>query len=311
MIGTITLNPCIDRTCKLSHFSYGGMNRMFSDRRDVSGKGINVSLALLQNGVPVRTSGFLYTGGKTMFLEKLKNLGIDYEGIQVDGTIRENIKLWDVESGITTEINQSGSYVPREKWEYFKKQYADFLEGLDMVILSGSVPEGIGKDAYRQLIELANEKSIPSILDAEGQLMKEGLAAHPFLIKPNLFEFKDAFHPEDDTIPGIVSTAKKLISDGLCSYICITLGSNGALMVSRDAAWFCTPMSFDIKCTQGAGDSVVAGIAMAWSEGKGLEDMLRYGIAMANGTLTREGTQMCFREDFLHFLPELKIEVIA
>lgn len=73
MVVTVTLNPCIDRTIKIKSFLYGSMNRMTDSKRDVSGKGINVSLALNNLGVENKALGFIFKDNKDFFLSELKN----------------------------------------------------------------------------------------------------------------------------------------------------------------------------------------------------------------------------------------------
>jgi 1-phosphofructokinase len=311
MIGTVTLNPCVDRTCKIEGLLIGGMNRMLSDRRDVSGKGINVSIALLQNGMDVRTSGFLFSDGKEQFLNKLHLFGIDYQGIEVKGRVRENLKLWDVASSVTTEINQKGAFVEPTRWDAFKKAFPAFLKGLELLVLSGSVPPGIAPDAYRTLIEMASSQGVPTILDAEGDLLREGLKAHPLLIKPNLHEFVSTFRLQDIRRQSVVDEARTLIKKGCCSSICITLGEEGAMLFDAKGAWYCACPSFPVKCTQGAGDSVVAGLCKAMVEKKGEVEMLRSGVAMASGTISREGTLLCLPEDYARFSSLITIKELT
>ncbi len=308
MIVTVTLNPCIDRTLMLRTLKVGGMNRIVSERRDVSGKGINVSLALFQNDIPVRTCGLLYRGGSDLFMTSLSNLGIKYDNIEVDGTVRENVKLWDTSTDVTTEINQSGAFVSKESWMAFRDFFSSYIESADLVVLSGSVPKGLETTAYKELIELAGKKGVPCILDAEGPLLEEGLKAHPVLIKPNEYEFDVTFHPDNLERRTIITKAQEVIGEGKCRFICVTLGKDGALMVSLDGAWYCASPEMDVKCTQGAGDSIVAGIAMAYEKKLGPAEMLRYGVAMAGGTLSREGTQMCLKSDFERILQVVKAE---
>ena len=310
MIGTVTLNPCVDRTCRISHFTYGGMNRIISDRRDISGKGINVSLALVQNQVPTASCGLIYQEGKESFLSSLKAQGIDFQGIEVPGKVRENIKLWDTESGVTTEINQKGAFIAESDWKRFLVFFQGFVEKLDVVVLSGSVAQGIPEDCYKTLSEMAKEAHAKVFLDAEGPLLLKGMMAKPWLIKPNAYEFSLAFGSCPSSYQDLARKAKEIIDSGKAEVVCVTLGSQGALLTDGNKAFFCPPAKCEVKSTQGAGDSVVAGICKALEEKKPLEELLSSGIAMAGGTLSREGTQMCLAQDYLRFSKQLSVQEV-
>ena len=308
MVGTVTLNPCIDRTCRLNGFVYGGMNRIQVDRRDVSGKGINVSLALNNLGFDTKCSGFLYREGGDYFLSSLKRNGLEYEYIPVEGRVRENIKLWDSEKGVTTEINQKGAPVTKESVDEFLSFYSQWLSSLSMVVLTGSVPMGVENTIYKDMAQMAAEKDVKVILDAEGSLLLEGIKARPFLIKPNRYEFVSAFAPKKDDTAGIMARAKELIEEGLVSIVVVTMGEEGAYLVEKDHVWRSMPPKISVKSTQGAGDSVVAGICASISMGLGGSDMLRYGVAAASSTVSKEGTEMCTKKEFDSLLPLVRVE---
>lgn len=310
MIGTITLNPCIDRTVVINAFVYGGMNRIQQNRRDMSGKGINVSLALMQNGCPVRTGGFIYQENRDRFLKALADQGIDFQGIGVPGELRENVKVLDASKSITTELNQSGYPIGKENVDKFLVFAKEFVKGLSCVTLSGSVPKGVPADIYRQLIAICHEAHVSCILDAEGVLLMEGLKAHPFLIKPNLFEFETTFSVKCPQREDIRRESLKIIREGLVDVICVTLGKDGAMITDKDQSYFSPALPVEVKSTQGAGDSVVAGICMAMERKLPLSDMLRYGTAMSHGSITREGTLMCRKEDFQYYLEKVKVESV-
>ncbi|MGI5174144.1 1-phosphofructokinase family hexose kinase [Treponema sp. OMZ 840] len=310
MIGTLTLNPCIDVTLEINKFTYGGMNRVITERKDVSGKGINVSAALLQNGIDTKTCGFIYADDKEFFLKALKDRGITYEGIEVPGTVRENIKIWDTDSNITTEVNQSGKFVAETYQKQFLTFFSDFIDNLSLTVLSGSLPKGVDTGFYKILIEQAHKKNIPCILDAEGECLLKGLQAHPLLIKPNKYEFMTAFSPSDDSEKSIIQKSHELIHSGYVQYICITLGKDGAMLVDKESAFVCRSLDIPLRCTQGAGDSVVAGICAAYKKNAHTSEMLRLGCAMAHATLIREGTQMCLPEDCRSFYDKLTVEEV-
>lgn len=307
MIGTVTLNPCMDRTVEIDGFVYGGMNRIKKVRRDISGKGINVALALVQNEIPAIPCGFLYAENSKSFLADVESLGLTYQGVAVAGSLRENIKVLDASKHVTTELNQSGYPVSDQDVHAFIDFFRSFISRVSCVVLSGSVPANVPYDIYRTLVEVSRSANVPCILDAEGALLLEGLRANPYLIKPNLFEFQTAFGVECSEPDTIRDVAKKIISGGSVDIVCVTMGKTGALIVGKDESYFSPALPVDVQSTQGAGDSVVAGFCMAIEQKKGLRDMLRYGCAMSHGSITREGTLMCRKEDFDRYLNQVEV----
>ena len=309
MIGTITMNPCMDKTLTISDFTYGGMNRVTEKRADPSGKGVNISIALTQIGVPVRTLGLEYANGSEEFRDTLEQLGVCYESLVVPGTLRENNKVYDTKTKVTTELNQKGDFVSEEALKRFDKFLDSVLGELDILVITGSVPQGVEKDYYYKLIQRANERRVKCILDAEGDLMLEGLKAKPYLIKPNLYEFQMAFGLKTKEQKAILKICDQIIAQGV-EIVCLSMGGDGAMIVNSREAYICKPTPIDVKSTAGAGDSLVAGMCIAMEEGRDLGTMLRYGVSVAQGSLVREGTQLCTKENFEYFREIVKVEKI-
>lgn len=309
MIGTITLNPCIDKTLVINDFTYGGMNRVEKKLEDVSGKGINVSIALTQIEVPVRTVGINFRNGSEKFLKGLEEIGIFYESIIAEGTLRENIKVLDTKTNITSELNQKGDFISKETLNKFEKMLEKAMDDLDILVVTGGVPQGVSTSYYGKLIEKASSKGIKCILDAEGELLFEGMKAKPYLIKPNLYEFENVFGLKTKKIQDILKVCKKIIGDGI-EVVCLSMGEDGALIVDDKEAYLCKPTPIDVKSTQGAGDSLVAGICYAMEKGLPISEMLRYGVAVAQGSLIQVGTKLCTKEGFKHFEQIVVVEKI-
>ncbi|MCC6095238.1 MAG: PfkB family carbohydrate kinase, partial [Eubacterium sp.] len=89
--------------------------------------------------------------------------------------------------------------------------------------------------------------------------------------------------------------------------ICLSMGKEGAMLVDKKEAWFCAPTVLEVRSTQGAGDSMVAGMCMALEQGPPLSEILRYGVIAADGSLVRDGTQLCTRENFERFEKEVRV----
>ena len=310
MIGTVTMNPCFDKTIQTDGFLYGEMNRVRRVQVDSSGKGINVSAALRNLGASVRTFGLLFEEDAHRFESDLRQQGIVLEYVTAPGRVRENIKVFNLQDQVTTELNQKGAYVPPEVLDSFTELVVQAMEELDFLVLTGSLPGGVGTDYYRKLLSAAAEKKVKCVLDAEGESFLEGLKASPFLIKPNLYELWKAYGKTFDTEEEILEKCREIIEEHAVKIICVSMGSKGALITDGREAFRYVPQNVTVRGTTGAGDSIVAGMCLALEKGLPLPEILRYGISVTNGSLEREGTLMCTKEQFDRFLQEVKVERI-
>ncbi len=309
MITTINLNPCIDKSMSVSAFRYGGLNRVLQTRSDVSGKAINVCIAVRWLGCGTECLGFNYNENGKELEETLMFYGIPYEFVMVNGKLRTNTKILDREKQTLTEFNESGGKVTDEDILHLKKVVRRHAAKSSAVVIAGSVPVGVGTGIYRELIEELAEFPVKVILDAEGDLLQEGVNASPYLIKPNLYELQTTFGSSCSTKEEVCSLAREITGRGV-EIVCVSLGKEGAVICDRQDAYFAPGLDLEVKGIQGAGDSMVAGMCVAMEKGLPMQEMLRYGMAASAGSLVLEGTQMCGREQFDLYLKKIKTERI-
>ena len=300
---TMTLNPCIDRTVYLEQLQVGENNIVKKVIEEAAGKGINVAIGLQHLKVPVKALGFAYKEDADKLYEKLGAEEIPHAFVEVEGRLRVNQKLFDESKSQMTECNEKGSPVAKEDVNKLLELLRKELSEASILVLSGSVPPGVNKDIYALMTTMANEAGVKVILDASGELLLEGVEAKPYLIKPNREEFVKTFMQERLVNTHIKSVAKKLIENGV-TYICLSLGADGAILISRSAYNKLSDgndnslviekrpaISVPIRSLQGAGDAMVAGLCKAIYDDE--EDkMLDYALNMAASTIMLEGTQM-------------------
>ncbi|MFU0832238.1 MAG: Tagatose-6-phosphate kinase [Oscillospiraceae bacterium] len=309
MIITVTLNPCIDRTVQVDGFVLGGTNHVTASRCDVAGKGINVSIALKNLGEDTCCLGFNFCSNGSPLKEMLQSRNIANDFVNVDGSMRTNIKIFDTKTGTMSELNESGCPVGPEPLKRLEEILERYLPKASLLILNGSAPPGVPSNYYRTLAEMAQCHGVRTVIDAYGELLLEGMKAHPCLIKPNRDELAQTFGEEIHSQQDAVLAARRVIAQG-ADMVCVTLGKEGALLVTKDEAYFSAGADVPVRGVQGAGDSMVAGMSYALVRGIPLAEILRYGVAVAHGSLILEGTQMCSREGFLKMLPLISVEKI-
>lgn len=306
MIITLTLNPCIDQTTWVEGLEIGGTNRVKKVKKEIGGKGINVSTALIQLGYQTQALVFTHEQETLSVEGELCRRGITCESITVPGELRTNLKVFDCEKKEMTEFNERGSAVSEEAAEQMIALIETKLSAADVLVVCGSVPPGVSSDYYYRIVEMANKAGVLTILDADNALFAEALKAKPTLIKPNRGELERYLGRKVNSEDEIIDAAKELVKSGI-PYICVSVGADGAYLICADCAYHTKGAKIEVRGVQGAGDSLVAGFAIGLSEEKSPEESLKLAVACANGSLTYEGTGMCRKEDVKRLIEEIRV----
>ena len=84
---------------------------------------------------------------------------------------------------------------------------------------------------------------------------------------------------ELEASPALAAKAARALVDAGVGAVLATLGSKGAVLVTRDGAWHATHPPIRAVSTVGAGDSSLAGYLLADSTGADDEGRLRQAVA--------------------------------
>ena len=294
MITTISLNPSIDRTVNVEKFVPGGLNRVVSAHSVAAGKGINVALTASALGVASECIGFMYREGSKLFEKRLMVGGVEYNFVWCDGSVRTNVKVFDQSTGTITEINESGARVSEDDLKRMTDLVALHAENTDYLVLAGSLPPGCPADYYRTLIQTVEGLGCRCVLDADGDRMRYGLEACPFMIKPNRYELELMTGEKLNSLKEIRDAAQKYLDMGV-SVVTVSLGSEGALITDGDETLYAPKLALDVKSTVGAGDAMVAGLTCGFIGDNELEDAFRMGVACASARCAAESYRVIYK----------------
>ncbi len=309
MITAVCMNPCIDRSISISDFKYGATNRAADVRNDAGGKGINVAVTAAQLGAEVVCLSPLYKNGGSAITEKLRAFGVKSEGVLIDGTLRTNLKLIDRASGIVTEVNESGAPIDAAGLAQMTELIEQYARKSELLILSGSLPPNCPADYYRSIIERADALGCRCILDADGEKLREGLKAHPFLVKPNRSELEGLLGQPLQSISEVRNAALSLISRGV-SIAAVSLGADGALITDGMQSFYAPCMNVDVRSTVGAGDAMIAALAVGCCKNLPLDEIFRMGVAGASASVMTEGTQPPDRKVFSDLIGQVDVHAV-
>ena len=309
MITSISLNPSIDRTLTVENFTAGGLNRVISSTDVAAGKGINVALTFSALGLDAECIGFMYRDSGPLFERRLMVNSTAYDFIWCEGSARTNIKVFDRVAGVVTELNESGRTVESENLEKMVELVTRHAEDSDFLVLSGSLPPGCPDDYYRTLINAVDGLGCRCVLDADGDRLKYGLEARPFMIKPNRYELEMMTGRKLDTVAEIREAAATYIDMGV-KVVAVSLGADGAIILRGDEALYAPKLNIEVKSTVGAGDSMVAGLVAGFMGENELEECFRMGIASATARCMTEGFKVVDKTVYRALMDMVKIERI-
>lgn len=290
MIITVTLNPAIDKTAQVDKMVCNGLNRLDHVLLDVGGKGINVSKAIQQLGGQSICTGFIAGENGQWIEKKLDQMGLEYKFQHVDGNTRMNLKVLDKDMNLT-ELNEVGQDISQQDVKAFSDALLEMTFEGDIVVLAGSVPKGVPKTIYNELITLLKEKGAKVILDADGDLFTAGIEAGPYLIKPNKYELCKYFGLNEDVSDLVlIENARKLLYKGI-ELVVISLGSDGAMFITHDEVARVPGLNIVAHSAVGAGDSMVGALAYGIEQNYELIPLIKWAVATSAGAVMTEGTK--------------------
>ena len=307
MITAISLNPSIDRTLTVENFTAGGLNRVLSRSDVAAGKGINVALTVAALGLDAECIGFMFRDSASLFEKRLMVNSTPYDFIWCDGSVRTNIKVFDRSQGVITELNESGVTIEEGQLEKMLDLAVSHAENSDYLVLSGSLPPGCPPEYYRTLINAVEGLGCRCILDADGDRLKYGLEAKPFMIKPNRDELEMITGDKLNSVEDIRRAARHYIDMGI-EVVAVSLGIDGAV-IATEKETLCTPrLKIEVKSTVGAGDAMVAGLAAGFMGENSLEDTFRMGVACATARCMTESQKSMDKTVYKALLDMIRIE---
>ena len=281
MIVTVTLNAAVDRTLTVPNFQRGQRHRASEGLTLAGGKGINIARALKRLGVPVIATGLAGGGTGMRIVEELTGEAILNDFVRIEDDSRTSTAIVDPTGGSYTEVNEWGPHVGREELEILLEKLAYLSRAGDHVIFAGSLPRGVDPSFYGEAIRDLNRRGILTVLDSEGEALRLGAQAEPFLVSPNEREAEglvgQEFHDDDDFLAGLDAIAE--------------LGARNVLITRESGCWALLRSDrtvhryralaprIDPVSAVGSGDVLLAGFVAARVEDRTDEEALRAAVA--------------------------------
>lgn len=293
---TITLNPSLDKSTTVTELVPEKKMLCAKTSLDPGGGGINVSRALHKLGIE-STAVFLsggYTGKKLE--ELLLAEQVDLFAITTEAATRENFIVFEEEKKLQYRFGMQGETVSEDSWQTVL-DYVNKASDISYIVASGSLPPGVPVNFFARLASIAKRVQCKLIVDTSGEALQYAAKEGLYLLKPNLNELASLTGKTDLTGDGIVLAAREIINRGGCEIMVVSMGADGALLVTAEEQYQVKPPQVRVMSTVGAGDSMVGGMIYALAKKWSYKEVLMYGVAAGTAATLQLGTELCKKED--------------
>ncbi len=295
MILTVTLNPCIDKSSHAEVLKPDSKLRCTEVVHEPGGGGINVSKALKKLGL--YTVAAFPSGGHNgdMLQSLLKKDGIDFHAVDTKVETRENWIVVENQSNDQYRFTFPGREVEAAAIEQLIEDLKAYAP--TYVVASGSLPPGLPPYFYGLLVKTANALGAKCIVDTSGEALKALEGRNAYLIKPNIGELSSLIGGKRIDMRDVPTAAKQVIRNRFAELVAVSMGPDGAWIVSADEQHFVSAPQVPKRSTVGAGDSMVAGITYMLQKHATLDKAIAMGVACGSAATMNEGTQLFKPED--------------
>ena len=305
---TLTLNPALDVSTHVERVMPVRKLRCSPARRDPGGGGINVARVLKRLDADV--TALFPAGGSTG--ELLARLVADEDvqsfRVPIAGETRENFTVNEAESEDQFRFVLAGPTLSATERQGCLDALAKQVPTGGLLVASGSLPEGVPTSFYASVAKIAAASGAGFVLDSSGAALAGALGPGVSLIKPNLRELGDLVEGCVDSESAQIEACRTLVPTGKTAAVALTLGAEGALLVSSEGVWRAHPPKVASESAVGAGDSFMAGMVWGMAAGWRPEKAFSLGIAAGAAAALTPGTELCHADDVWRFADQIEAE---
>lgn len=265
---TVTAAGAVDATYRVSALRPGAFTRAVAYGREMSGKGVNVSSALVLAGR--LTAAVVTIGVDDLEVARRSDAAGILRPVTVPGATRVNTSIID-EAGATTKVNAPTTPLPADAWSQLVATALREVDELDAgwLVVSGTVPplEGGGDPDLAPLLAGARVRGVRVAVDSSGPALARAVSSGGVsLVKPNADELAELTGRALRTLGDVADAARRVIAGGVDT-VSASLGADGVLVVTARTVVHARARAVRLANTAGAGDASLAGFLVGLGSG--------------------------------------------
>jgi 1-phosphofructokinase/tagatose 6-phosphate kinase len=235
--------------------------------------------------------------------------------VRIQGESRTSTAVIDPTSGKQTEINERGPLVAEAELELFVNKLLYLAKGAGVVVICGSLPEGVPVDTYERIVKELRAIGVTTVVDSEGEPLRLATRAEPEVVTPNVLEAEELvgheFADEDD----LPAAAREVVEMGAREAI-VTRENGCVAVVSDDGERkLCRvtldPAHVDMSSGVGSGDAFLAGYVASRYTGSPPEECLRFAVACGAESVQHFGAGVIDPREVERLMGHVELEPLS
>jgi 1-phosphofructokinase/tagatose 6-phosphate kinase len=213
---------------------------------------------------------------------------------------------------VQTEINERGPAVTEREVELFRDKLLYLARGAAIVVFAGSLPRGVEPDLYASLVRDLERSEVTTVVDTDGEPLRQAVRAEPDLVSPNVIEAEELvgheFSSEDERQAamgeiGALGPREVIMTmpDGCLAQVLV----DGQRRLKRARIEPREPIA-----KRGSGDALLAGYLSARYEGRAPDQCVRFGVACGAESAGRFGAGELDPREARRLMGDVEISIV-
>lgn len=307
---TVTANPTIDVSTSIPHIEPFTKLRCAHARKDPGGGGINVARVVKRLGGDVAAVHPAGGVNGRLLIQLLDREGVPSRAVATVEETREDFTVLEEQTLNQFRFVLPGPRLSEGEWQSCMDLVTSAAPRAKWVVASGSLPPSVPHDSFAHLARAVKEAGARFAIDTAGAPLKAAVAEGVHLIKPNMNEFEELTGVDAVDEARLVEACDRLIADKRAEMVALSLGPDGAVLVTADEALISPGLPIVPQSVVGAGDSFMGALVWCLARGKPRSEALRYAVAAGSAALLRAGTELSRLEDVTRLVKDVTVRSI-
>ncbi len=295
-IVTLTLNPSLDVSWSVEAVAPNHKLRVDPDRVEPGGGGVNVSRVAQRLGQ--QTEAVVALGGSVgaQIGELLADGPFPVRAVPISGQSRQSVSVTERTTEAQYRFVLPGPELSQAELESTVATVLEAVGPESLLVISGSMPPGVDGSFLSRITTAVDRRKL--IIDTSGPALAAALESGAYLVKPSTRELGRLVDDEPETEAEVLAVAVRVLEESSVEVLVASIGAGGAFVVTSDGDRYrLRAPTVKVRSTVGAGDSMVAGIAVSLQRTGDVLDAVSYGVAAGTAAVMTAGTELCHAED--------------